>query len=513
MAHKLYLTLPLTLPLMLTGCEDVKDLFEVGDDTATDTGWYCFVAGTRVLTPSGRSSIESLRVGDEVWSWDIDRGEAVAKRVARVMKHRAAVRRIQAGEHVIEGVSDEHPFWSPERREWVTAAQLAVGDTVLVWLGADEPRALAITAIDLLADEAEVFNLSIEGEHQNYFAESILVHNKSPAYDSDYYDDTGEYYCFVAGTRVLTPSGRAAIETLRVGDEVWSWDVERGEAVARRVINTLRNRAAVRRIQAGEHVIEGVSSEHPFWNPERREWVKAAQLKVGEPVLVWLGADEARVLPITAIDLLDGDAEVFNLSVEGEENYFAENILVHNKSPNVDTAIMAIAIYHRGTITPGEDSDLTLDATYTGRWGVVGYGVDGGYVDFETFYCQWYGQNTTPAVPSDCPDCVYSFSVSFDTSVVEGESCELFEDALGPYGFTGPEYYVDELELGFIKVGSSSYNDLVYDYGYTAFYLSYPYYSWYTSTDYDAYAYANEADPTLTDFYAINGYYGITFEQ
>ncbi|MSP58745.1 MAG: hypothetical protein EXR72_00100 [Myxococcales bacterium] len=52
-------------------------------------------------------------------------------------------------------------------------------------------------------------------------------------------------------------------------------------------------------------------------------------------MLAWLGSGTARTLPIEAIATSETrDAiDVFNLSVDGpEENYFAEGLLVHNKS-------------------------------------------------------------------------------------------------------------------------------------------------------------------------------------
>jgi len=86
-------------------------------------------------------------------------------------------------------------------------------------------------------------------------------------------------------------------------------------------------------VQVGELTIEGVTAEHPFWCPRRGSWVPIGELREGEQVLCWLGAADAGERPITSIEIIThvDDVEVYTLSVEGEHNYFAESVLVHNK--------------------------------------------------------------------------------------------------------------------------------------------------------------------------------------
>ena len=148
------------------------------------------------------------------------------------------------------------------------------------------------------------------------------------------------FECFTRGTKVSTPEGLRLIETLQVGDCIWSWNTETGEPVARRIKECIVGESKeILRIQAGEQIIEGVTAEHPFWIPTISSWLKAGSLAAGQEVLAWLGHHEAISTPITAVHTktLDVPVPVFTLSVEGpEHNFFAEGLLVHNKSPMPD---------------------------------------------------------------------------------------------------------------------------------------------------------------------------------
>ena len=148
----------------------------------------CFVAGTLIATPRGPIPIEALVVGDSVWSFSLERGEKIARRVRAVLRSMAnEVRVIAAGGNVIAGVTPEHPFYDIERREYRAVRDLIAGDALATLTdNGISPRTIAsVTAKELADRSIPVFNLTIDGPEANYFAAGILVHNKEPPIDYD----------------------------------------------------------------------------------------------------------------------------------------------------------------------------------------------------------------------------------------------------------------------------------------------------------------------------------------
>lgn len=302
----------------------------------------CFVRGTRVLTPTGWRPIEELAVGDDVLSYDTSTKAVVVRKVAQLLRATASrVARLQAGELAIAGVTLSHPVWDEAAQRWATVGELSLGAALVGLLPGATPQTLALRDLTLLPTGApvEVFNLEVDGEEHNYFAEGILVHNKSVGGSPPEGGGGSEPFggnCFVRGTRVLTPNGWCAIEKLAVGDEVLSYDTLTKASVTRKVAELLTRQVPhVARLRAGELGIAGVSLEHPVWDEAAQRWTPVAQLSLGSRVVALLPGGAPRTIGLTQLENLPSRSpvEVFNLEVDGEEhNYFAEGILVHNKS-------------------------------------------------------------------------------------------------------------------------------------------------------------------------------------
>ena len=112
------------------------------------------------------------------------------------------------------GTTDNHPFWSEDRQEFVEAGELKIGET----LSLADGRTTRVTSIIPRAGPETVYNLEVSGEHVYHVGDSgVLVHNtySSPKVNAgdlpDYLSTAGRY-----GTKT-TKSGN----TLKLTSEDW----------------------------------------------------------------------------------------------------------------------------------------------------------------------------------------------------------------------------------------------------------------------------------------------------
>lgn len=138
----------------------------------------CFAAGTPVQTPEGLREIESIKVGDAVWAWDEENGQAVARRVVELSRHqdRPVVEvRIQNAFGLIESIvaTPNHPFFV-HGEGWVEARDLSVGQR----LQTHEQSFAQVLQVSQRSDLQTVYNFTVEGVHNYFVGESdVLVHN------------------------------------------------------------------------------------------------------------------------------------------------------------------------------------------------------------------------------------------------------------------------------------------------------------------------------------------------
>jgi hypothetical protein len=121
--------------------------------------------------------------------------------------------------------------------------------------------------------------------------------------------------CFAAGTRVLTESGQAAIETIKVGDRVLAQDIDTGELTYKAVLcTTIRPAKPLVRVSIGDEAITATGG-HRFW-VSGEGWTKARDLRPGSLVHTVRGS--------AAVGSVESGSteETYNLVVDGLHNYF-----------------------------------------------------------------------------------------------------------------------------------------------------------------------------------------------
>ena len=133
--------------------------------------------------------------------------------------------------------------------------------------------------------------------------------------------------CLVAGTLILTERGLLPVESIKVGDQVLSQNIETGHLEYKMVLRpTVRPATATFKIRLNGETIQA-SGGHPFW-VAGKGWVKARDLKTGMALHCVRGSKL-----ISAIEAGDKQ-KLYNMVVEENANYFVgkSQILSHDNT-------------------------------------------------------------------------------------------------------------------------------------------------------------------------------------
>lgn len=300
----------------------------------------CFVAGTLITLADGSlKKIEEIQSGDVVSTFDLKAGTVVHNVVNAVLSKTVSHTveyKLSNGETVRCTV--DHPIYI-ENKGWCSfdsalsnqaysleqeVKQVELGDIVKLYNGKTE-----VVNINILSEEVKVYNLQdIEGNH-NFFANNILVHNR---------------FCFVAGTQITLEGGsKKNIEDIVIGDEVLSFNEASNLIEPKKVIDLkqpihsdlvkyhLSNDTTL--TCTHDHPIYvnglGLASYKPEWTIERYNLGReVSQIKVGDTVrLSTYGHTVVKEIEI----LPEVDTQTYIFTVEDNHNFYANDILVHNK--------------------------------------------------------------------------------------------------------------------------------------------------------------------------------------
>jgi len=144
--------------------------------------------------------------------------------------------------------------------------------------------------------------------------------------------------CFAAGTEVVVPDGTAEIQDLDIGDVVVARDLRTGRDAERKIIRVFeRESPSVVRLTVGASAELSIdiytTPEHPVYVLNREIFVPVEELVVGARVLTPHGTESI----VRGLEMLPSQERVFNIEVEGLNNYYvtdagdrAAAFLVHN---------------------------------------------------------------------------------------------------------------------------------------------------------------------------------------
>jgi len=137
------------------------------------------------------------------------------------------------------------------------------------------------------------------------------------------------YTCFVQGTLVHAKQGFVPIESLKMEDSVFTYNIEKNKTELCKIQKTfVRNTSKIYQIMTDNQTIM-VTAEHPFY-VENKGWVLVKSLKPGDrfKTMTREGTEQ-----IKTIHQIKEALKVYNIEVDGNHNYFVTkgDILVHNK--------------------------------------------------------------------------------------------------------------------------------------------------------------------------------------
>jgi len=272
-------------------------------------GGGCLAKGTPIPTPAGAAAIETLRVGDPVWS--VVGGKLQAGTVKALTKARADhYLEIFAGDSRVV-ITPEHPVMEGPG-EYRIARLLKVGDRVYR-MRHGKLNAVPIRSIQRVRAHSSAYNLLVM-PGGTFIPANIVVHNKG---------------CFLPESLILQSDGaEKPISAVRPGDSLLAYSPE-GRIVQTKVRNIIRHTVDEYVILTTERQTIRATAEHPFY-VGHGTFKTLDILKVGDVIFAREGQSlsEQRIVSIKRVR---ERVPVFNLQTDHPNTFFAGGIAVHNK--------------------------------------------------------------------------------------------------------------------------------------------------------------------------------------
>lgn len=133
--------------------------------------------------------------------------------------------------------------------------------------------------------------------------------------------------CFPAGTRILTPSGPKAIEVLKLGDLIVSY--EDGSISAQPVLKLQKfpSRSVVEIYLLGREAPIRTTRSHSF--STLRGWITAKDLGTSDYVHV-IEHNIVQTAQVTSVESTLESCDVYSLMTAFSHTYIAEGVIAHN---------------------------------------------------------------------------------------------------------------------------------------------------------------------------------------
>lgn len=144
---------------------------------------YCFIAGTLVHCENGLKKIEDVQIGDKVLAYNEETGEQAYKTVLHLFRNESKDwTGITVNDNEIVSTPG-HKYYLPLLKQWISAQDLKVGNTVLLSNG---QLAKVQSTRSIHYDTPQTtYNFEVEDFHTYYVETGVLVHNQNCGFNDN----------------------------------------------------------------------------------------------------------------------------------------------------------------------------------------------------------------------------------------------------------------------------------------------------------------------------------------
>lgn len=166
--------------LMLAVLATIAVLATVGCVDPANIPSTCVAQGTLIRTLQGETTVEELKVGDLVYSYDLVHQVVVPAQVVRIRSSEESCVEFRSGSGVHLTTTLSHRIYSPQTDKYEQAARWFSGDLREFGLiqGDDSFVTQTFTTVVPIG-RRRVFDITVESPLANFIANGFLVHNKS----------------------------------------------------------------------------------------------------------------------------------------------------------------------------------------------------------------------------------------------------------------------------------------------------------------------------------------------
>ena len=232
---------------------------------------------------------------------------------------------IISAQHYSVNVTTEHPFLLANG-SYIPAEDLEVG----MQLKTIDGKIATVTNKNQYHSDFPFFVYNLEADPYSNFVlpGGVVVHNSGHAKTPiECGSACSGSMCFSGDTLILMPDGtKKTIQNIKINDLVVSWDFKTNKKVISRVKDISIN------IRNDLYLINGkikVTPEHPFYTKEKGFISINSGLIVGDHLM----NSDGELILINSITSINESIKTYNLLGLEYENFFADDVLVHNTCP------------------------------------------------------------------------------------------------------------------------------------------------------------------------------------